>query len=88
MILEDLNHPSYVIAVFCYKNSNRSFVFPISFFSQNGHMLTSSDLDQRSANLEVRATHQNGVFLLKFGSCRIATLMKHANFLHISHFTM
>ena len=45
MILEDLNHISYVIAVFPID----ILIFHSFFFSQNGRMLTLSDLDQRSA---------------------------------------
>ena len=60
MILEDLNHISYVyIAVFCSETFNRSFVFPIGFFSKNGRMLT---WIKGQLNLEVRATHPNGAF--------------------------
>ena len=88
MILEDLNHISYVyIAVFCSETSNRSFVFPIGFFSQNGRMLTSSDLDQRPAKFGSASNSSEWCFLLKFGRCRIATLMNHAIFLHILRFS-
>ena len=88
MVLEDLNHISYLyIAVFCSETSNRSFVFPIGFLSQNGRMLTSSDLDQRSAKFGSASNSSEWCFLLKFGRCRIATLANHANFLHISHFS-
>ena len=64
------------------------FVFPIGFFSsQNGRMLTSSDLDQRSAKFGSVSNSSEWCFLLKFGRCRTATLMNHADFLRISHFS-
>ena len=81
MILEDLNHISYIIAVFCYETSNRSFVFPVGFFFfQNGRMLTSSGLDQRSAKFGGASNSSEWRYLLKFGRFKIATLMTHANF--------
>ena len=61
--------------------------FLSAFFSQNGRMLTSSDLDQRSAKFGSASNSSEWCFLLKFGRCRIATLMNHANILHISHFS-
>ena len=54
--------------------------FLSGFFSQNGRMLTSSDLDQRSAKFGSASNSSEWCFLLKFGRCRIATLMNHANF--------
>ena len=91
VILDDsrgFNHILFVyIAVFCSETSKRSFVFPIGFFSQNGRILTSSDLDQRSAKFGSASNSSGWCFLLKFGRCRIATLMNRAKFLHISHFS-
>ena len=86
MILEDLNLISYVITVFVNKLPIEVLFF-LSAFSQNGRVLTSSDLDQRSAKFGSASNSSEWCFLLKSGRCRIPTLMNHANFLHISHFS-
>ena len=55
--------------------------------SQNGRMLTLSDLDQRSAKFGSLSNSSDWCFLLKFGRCGTAALMNHADFLRISHFS-
>ena len=46
-------------------------------------MLTSCVLDQRSAKFGSVSNSSEWGFLLKFGRCKIATLMNHADFLRI-----
>ena len=48
-------------------------------------MLTSCDLDQRSAKFGSVSNSSEWCFLLKFGRCKTATFMNHADFLRISH---
>ena len=54
--------------------------FLSAFFSQNGRMLTSCDLDQRSAKFGSVSNSSEWGFLLKFGRCKTATLINHADF--------
>ena len=54
--------------------------FLSAFFSQYDCMLTSSDLDQRSTKFGSVSNSSEWCFLLKFGRCRTATLMNHADF--------
>ena len=50
-------------------------------------MLTSCDLDQRSAKVGSVSNSSEWGFLLKFGRCKTATLINHADSLRISHFS-
>ena len=50
-------------------------------------MLTSCDLDQRSAKFGSVSNSSELCFLLKFGRCMTAILKNHADFLRISHFS-
>ena len=52
------------------------------FFSQNGRMLTSSDLAQRSAKFGSASNLSEWCFLWKFGRCEVAT------YLSCDHFFM
>ena len=52
--------------------------------AQNGRMLTSSDLDQRSAKFGSLSNSSDWCFLLKFGRCGTAALMNHADFAYFT----
>ena len=81
MILEDLiTFHSFILLCFVQKLPIEVLFFLSAFFSQNDRMLTSSDLDQRSAKFGSASNSSGWCFLVKFGRCRIATLMNHANF--------
>ena len=49
-----------------------SLFFLSAFFSQNGRMLTSSGLDQRSTKFGSVSNSSEWCFSLKFGRCRTA----------------